>query len=67
MPSQPPLQLLKKDYNNNNVTLGGLVVSVLAIGPEVRGFKPADNDGLLRAIKFRSTTSFGQEVKPSVP
>jgi hypothetical protein len=25
--------------------LGGLVVSVLATGPKVRGFKPAEDDG----------------------
>jgi hypothetical protein len=38
------------------------VVSVLATGPKVRGF-----DGFLRVIKIRRTTSFGGEVKPSVP
>jgi hypothetical protein len=41
------------DYAFMWVDLGGLVVSVLATGPKVRG--------------FRSTTSFGGEVKPSVP
>jgi hypothetical protein len=46
------------------IDLGGLVVSVLATGPKVRGFKP---DGFLRVIKICSTTSFGGEVKPSVP
>jgi hypothetical protein len=40
------------------------VVSVLAPGPKVRGFNP---DGFFRVIKIRSTTSFGGEVKPSVP
>jgi hypothetical protein len=40
-----------------NVDLGGLVVSVFATGP----------NGFLRVIKIRSTTSFGGEVKPSVP
>jgi hypothetical protein len=39
------------------VALGGLVVSVL----------PTEGDGFLRVIKIRSTTSFGGEVKPSVP
>jgi hypothetical protein len=43
------------------VALGGLVVSVLATGPKVRGFDP----GFLRVIKIRSTISFGGEVKPS--
>jgi hypothetical protein len=27
------------------VALGGVVVSVLATGPKVRGFKPAEDDG----------------------
>jgi hypothetical protein len=45
-----------------SVALGGLVVSVLATGPKVRGF-----NGFLKVIKIRSTTSFGGEVKPSVP
>jgi hypothetical protein len=48
------------------VALGGLVVSVLATGPKVRGFDP-EVDVFLRVIKIRNTTSFGGEVKPSVP
>jgi hypothetical protein len=43
------------------------VVSVLATGPKDRGFKPGRGDGFLRAIKMRSTPSFGWEVKPEVP
>jgi hypothetical protein len=43
------------------------VVSVLATGPMVRGFKPGRGDGLLREIKIRSTLSYGWEVKPEVP
>jgi hypothetical protein len=50
----------------NVVDLGGLVVSVLATGPKVRGFDP-DRRWILRVIKIRSTTSFGGEVMPSVP
>jgi hypothetical protein len=46
------------------VALGGLVVIVLAVRPKVRGFKAVR--GRWRAIKIRSTTSFGGEVKPSV-
>jgi hypothetical protein len=38
---------------------------VLAIGPEVRGLKPGRGDVFLRAIKIRSTSFFGGEVKPS--
>jgi hypothetical protein len=43
------------------------VVSVLATGPKVAGSILAEVDGFLRVIKIRSTTSFGGEVKPSVP
>jgi hypothetical protein len=35
-----------------------LVVSVLAIGPRVRGLNPSQGDGLRRAIKIRSTPIF---------
>jgi hypothetical protein len=44
-----------------HVALGGLVVSVLAAGPKVHGFDPD------RGRWIRNTTSFGGEVKPSVP
>jgi hypothetical protein len=43
------------------------VVSVLATGPKGRGFKPGRGDGFLRAIKIRSTPSFGWEVKRDTP
>jgi hypothetical protein len=45
----------------------GLVVSVLAIGPSVHGFKPGRGDGFLKAIKIRITSFFREEVKPSAP
>jgi hypothetical protein len=41
-----------------------VVVSVLATESNGRGFKPGRGDGFLRAIKIRSTLSFGWEVKP---
>jgi hypothetical protein len=44
--------------------LGGVMVSVPATGPKVRGFKPGQRDGFLTAIKIRSTPSFGGQVKP---
>jgi hypothetical protein len=50
-----------------NVALGGLMVIVLATGPKVRGFKLGRGWSILREIKIRSMTSFGQEVNPSVP
>jgi hypothetical protein len=43
------------------------VVSVLATGPKVAGSIPTEVDEFLRVIKILSTTSFGGEVKPSVP
>jgi hypothetical protein len=47
--------------------LGGVMVGVLAIRPKVRGFKPGQDVGFLRAIKIRSTPSFGWKVKPEAP
>jgi hypothetical protein len=47
--------------------LGGVVVSVLATGPKGIRFEPCQGDGFLRAIKIRSTPSFGWEVEPEVP
>jgi hypothetical protein len=43
------------------------MVSMLATGPKDRGFKLGRGNGFLRAIKIRSTPSFGWEVKPEVP
>jgi hypothetical protein len=43
------------------------MVSVLATGHKGRGFTSSQGDGILRAIKIRSTPSFGWEVKPEVP
>jgi hypothetical protein len=42
------------------------VVSVLVIEPKFRGFKPGRVRMIFMAIKIRSMTSFGEEVKPSV-
>jgi hypothetical protein len=35
------------------------MVSVLAVGPKVRGLKPDRGDGFLREITIRSMPSFG--------
>jgi hypothetical protein len=43
------------------------VVSVLAIGPKVRGFESGREGSFLRVTQILSTTSFEGEVKPSVP
>jgi hypothetical protein len=59
-------QKIMSDLSALEVFLGGLVVIVFAIGLEVHGFRP--NQGrwiFLRAIKFRSTTFFGEEAKQS--
>jgi hypothetical protein len=52
-------------YVTESCHLGGVMGSVLAIGPEVLGFKPGRGDVFLRAISIRSTPSFGAEVQPS--
>jgi hypothetical protein len=43
------------------------VVACLPQDPKFMGSNSAEDDGFLRAIKICSTTSFGGEVKPSVP
>jgi hypothetical protein len=53
-------------YTYEIVALGGLVVACLPLDPRFVGSNPAKNDGFLRTIKIRSTTSF-REVKPLVP
>jgi hypothetical protein len=40
---------------------------MLAIGPEVCGFKPGQDNEFLWAIKIGSTPSFGGKVKLEVP
>jgi hypothetical protein len=43
------------------------MVTVLVIGLKFRRFKPGRGDGFLRAIKIRSTSFFGAEIKPEAP
>jgi hypothetical protein len=43
------------------------MVSVLNIGPKICGFKPGRGAGFLRAINTCSSSSFGEEAKPSGP
>jgi hypothetical protein len=43
------------------------VVACLPLDPRFAGSNPVEDDGLLRVITIRGTTSFGGEVKPSVP
>jgi hypothetical protein len=46
---------------------GGLGVSALAFGTQVRGFKPGRSRRIFQGQKFLSAPSFGREVKPWVP
>jgi len=46
---------------------GGLEVSVLAFGTQVRGFKPGRSRRIFSGEKIFSAPSFGGEVEPSVP
>ena len=46
---------------------GGLVVSMLASGTQVRGFKPDRNRWIFTGVKILSMPSSGGEVKESVP
>jgi hypothetical protein len=46
---------------------GGLGVSVLASGTQVRGFKPSQSCWIFKSGKILSMPSFGREVKPWVP
>jgi hypothetical protein len=52
---------------SKSIILGGVMVIVLAIGPEVGGFKPGRERLILRAIQVCSKTSCRWEAKPSVP
>jgi hypothetical protein len=47
--------------------LGDVMVSVLFTVTKGRGFKLGRGVGFLRAIKIRSTPSFGWEVNPEGP
>jgi hypothetical protein len=43
------------------------VAILLATGRKVRGSNPVQDSGFLWAITFRSTSSFGGELKTSAP
>jgi hypothetical protein len=38
------------------------MITVLVVGPRVRGFKPGRGDSVVSVIKIRITPSFGGEV-----
>jgi hypothetical protein len=49
------------------VVLGGVMVSVLAIGPKVCGFNPGRGRWIFKGDKIRNAPSFRGKVKPLVP
>jgi hypothetical protein len=51
----------------NGEVFGGVMVSVLSIGPKVRGFKPGRSDGFLRAIKYQQHVFLRRGSKGSGP
>jgi hypothetical protein len=48
------------------VALGGLVVSVFAIGPKIRGFNPGWGRCIFRGYKNPQHDFFGGKIKPSI-
>jgi hypothetical protein len=55
-------------FTNTEISgFGGLGVSVLASGTQVRGFKPGRSRRIFKGGNILSTPSFGREVKPWVP
>jgi hypothetical protein len=50
-----------------SVTVSGVMGTVLAIGPEVSGFKPSRERLILMAIKCVTRLPSEAEVMPSVP
>jgi hypothetical protein len=63
---QIPVRVIKF-FLRAQVAVNGLVVMVLAIEPKSRRFTPDPGRWFLSVIRIRSTTSFGGQVKPSVP
>jgi hypothetical protein len=49
-----------------HVVLGGLVVAYLPLDVRFADSTPTENEEFLRTIRIRSTTSFGEELKPEV-
>jgi hypothetical protein len=54
----------KEEEVREDCRLGGVVVSVLATGPNGRGFGPGQGDGFLRAIKSAAHLPLGWELNP---
>jgi hypothetical protein len=56
------LGLLNFKVRCNKSGFGGLGVSVLASGTQVRGFKSGRSRRIFKGVKILSTRSFGREV-----
>jgi hypothetical protein len=61
----PPLNTDTFNSKGPRSHLSGVMVSVLATGPKVHGFKPGHGNVFLRVIKIHSTPSFRGQVKLS--
>ena len=59
--------IVLKFYTLNSDGFGGLVVSMLASGTQVRGFKPGRSRWNFTGVKILSMPSSGGEVKEPVP
>jgi hypothetical protein len=57
----------EKKRRSPSIFYSSVVVIMLPMDPRFAGLNPTEDDGILRAIQIRSTTSFGGKVKPSVP
>jgi hypothetical protein len=60
-------QLTNISYHNPIDGFGGLVVSMLASGTQVRGFIPGRSSWIFTGVKILIMPSSGGEVKESVP
>ena len=56
-----------KIFTSRSDGFGGLVVSMLASGTQVCGFKPGRSRWIYTGVKILSKPSSGGEVKESVP
>jgi hypothetical protein len=60
-------QNILKKHSATRSGFGGLVISMLASGTQDRGFAPDRSRRIFSAGKIHSMSSFGGEVKESVP
>jgi hypothetical protein len=63
----PLIPMFLNIYLLRLVVLSGIMVSMLAIGPKVRGLEPVRGWGIFKGDNSPNRASFGEEVKPSDP